>query len=489
MQTKASRVSRNTLRIAMLVGLFSIVVFALYQVINVVQYSDKAYEDIKLLGITSGALMPVDLISQLDANPLDTKKFQYGIVKGMLKSTVSANEKLAFAYLLTIRNGKMYFMADSEPVGSDNYSPPGQIYEEATALDLTLMNADAKPTIERSSDRWGNWVSILIPLKDPSGKNIAVFGLDFNAKEWQDRRLYHIAMALLVILLSLTAFVFILVIMHKSRSLSREVDKLMETERALLLARDRAEENNRLKTAFLKNISHEVRTPLNAIMGFASLLEEDDVNVETRTMYLKHLIRSSDRLLNTIGDIIEISQLQSGQIVVREENVNLCDLVHRAMKLYSPIALEQGLEFRFNTCESKTPIIVRTDPNLLLSILKKLLSNAFKFTSKGFVELKCQFKDDLIEFNVVDSGIGIESSKFPFIFDDFRQASESSSRQYDGNGLGLTIARGLVNKLGGSMKVSSHIGIGSTFTFTIPLKQTTETSIDQSRADTNLSEV
>ncbi len=454
-----------------ILGLFLIIGFGFYQIYYMLQFKENEYADLVRLGNTCAAMLPTEDLKSLHAQPSDTALLAYVGLKNTLQSVIKVNSQASFAYLFKISDGKIYFIADSEPAGSDNYSPPGQMYNEATSLDLTLMQDNAVPIVEHSSDRWGKWVSILVPVHDPkTGKHIAVFGLDFNAHEWMWRIYYKVILSVLIVLLAIMAFIFILVISNKSKLLQLEVEKLKDTEQNLLVANAKAEESNRLKTAFLNNMSHEIRTPLNAIVGFAGLLENKDVSDEDRALYLKYVLTSSERLLQTLGDILELSRLQTAKDKAPHTGVNLIDTISNVAIMYKKQAHEKGLQFQLKLSDSETLSSIQSNAGYLVSILHKLLSNAVKFTDTGSIEVGCYLKDSAAIVYVKDTGIGVDVKKHPFIFDEFRQVYESNSRNYDGNGLGLNIAKRLVNILGGEIFVTSNGNKGSIFSFTIPIR-------------------
>jgi signal transduction histidine kinase len=446
--------------------------FGLYHIRRVIQSGNEEYGEITRVAQTAAVMMHYDDLLKLNAIPQDTLKPQYYILKSMLLQIKNLNKSAKFAYIYTIRHGKVLFMVDSEPHNSPDCSPPGQVLSEATALDISLMKDGSKQTIEFSKDRWGNWVSILVPLKDPvTRKTIAVFGMDFDAKVWMSIRWKDLALAIMIVFLSLVAIVFIAIIISNSQKLKRDFLLLKKAENDLILAKEKAEESDRLKTAFLKNISHEIRTPMNSILGFAGLLKEQNLSAEYKELYLLNMINSGQRMLNTIYDIIDLSKVQSGQISARMERTNMVELLYGLQDVFSNAAKEKGLEYRSFISHEDRELTFYTDVKLLDSILQKLLWNAFKFTNKGYVEVGYQLSGNRIEFHVKDSGVGINEAQKTFIFEYFRQGNDSLTRNYEGNGLGLTIAKAYVELLGGTIWVENNEGSGSIFKFTIPYYQ------------------
>jgi len=464
--------TKGSFRYLFVLAFLSMLVFGLYHIRRVIQSGNEEYGEITRVAQTAAVMMHYDDLLKLNALPEDTLKPEYTKLKLMLLQIRNLNKSARFSYIYTIRNGKVLFMVDSEPKNSPDCSPPGQELTEATSLDKKLMEDGSKQKIEFSEDRWGNWVSILVPLKHPvTHKTIAVFGMDFDAKVWKSIRWTDLALAILIVFLSLVATVFIAIIISNSQKLKRDYLLLKKTEMELLISKEKAEESDRLKTSFLKNISHEIRTPMNSILGFAGLLKEQDISFENKEMYLLNMINSGQRMLNTINDIIDLSRVQSGQISATIERANMAEQLYRLQDEFFSIAKEKGLEYRCPLSQEDMELFFYTDAELLHVVLQKLLWNAFKFTSKGFVEVGYRLEGPFIEFYIKDSGLGVAESQKTFIFEYFRQGNDSMTRNHEGNGLGLTIAKAYVEMLGGTIWVESEEGNGSTFKFTIPFNK------------------
>jgi signal transduction histidine kinase len=219
----------------------------------------------------------------------------------------------------------------------------------------------------------------------------------------------------------------------------------------------------------MNNISHEVRTPLNGILGFGELLTDPDVTDSQRAAYLSILHSSSDRLLKTINDYMDISLIVSGNLEVRPSLINADLLLGRIYSRFTDRALEKKLEIRLIKPEKASEILLDSDIELIEKVFNHLLDNAIKYSMEGIIELGYGLTGEDILFSVKDEGIGISEDKQLQIFEFFMQEDHSHTRKYDGSGLGLSIARGLVEILGGRIGVESHKGHGATFWFTIPL--------------------
>jgi PAS domain S-box-containing protein len=252
-------------------------------------------------------------------------------------------------------------------------------------------------------------------------------------------------------------------------SFIRDITKRKNDEYKLIKAMEKAEISDKLKSAFLANMSHEIRTPMNGILGFAHLIQENDLEVEKRNEFLKIIQSKGNQLLQIINDIIDISKIESNQIVINYTDFSLNDLIDELSLFFS---LENAnIELRISKDLTNGNDYIHSDYNRLTQVLTNLLSNAFKFTERGYVELGYKVNKYDLYFYVKDTGIGVNKKDKKIIFDRFRQSDESSTRKYGGTGLGLSISKGLVTLLNGSIGVESDGENGSLFYFTIPYKQ------------------
>jgi PAS domain S-box-containing protein len=250
----------------------------------------------------------------------------------------------------------------------------------------------------------------------------------------------------------------------------RDISQHKFAESQLISAKEKAEESDRLKTAFLHNISHEIRTPMNAIVGFTALLDDPDLQPVTRKQYIDIIYQSSDQLLSIITDIVDISNIETGQIKVTLNQVNINYTIRNLFEQYSLRAAQQGLSIHYKLTLNDDEALIETDGIKLIHILSNLLNNSLKFTKEGKIEFGYTLKDGFIEFIVSDTGIGISEDKQDKIFERFYQAENSISRRYGGTGLGLSICRAYAELLGGSINVESELGKGSIFYLILPFK-------------------
>lgn len=251
-------------------------------------------------------------------------------------------------------------------------------------------------------------------------------------------------------------------------------NKLAQIE--LIKAKDAAERANRLKSEFLRNISHEVRTPLNGIIGFSELLADENITREKLVEYTNVISKNSIQLLQIIDAIIEISCLETKQIDLHYSKTDINELLSDLYNNYKPRAIEKGLLLNIENSLVMNHVEIIIDRSKLLKVLNNLIENALKYTEEGFVGIGCRLSGGEILFHVKDSGIGIPKDKIEKIFERFSQANDSLSRFYGGLGLGLSIASENAKLLGGKINVESRQDKGSVFTLSVPYNSYTRTS-------------
>ena len=259
---------------------------------------------------------------------------------------------------------------------------------------------------------------------------------------------------------------------ERTQQLERQKAELIQAQKDLADNARMLERTNRYKSEFLANMSHELRTPLNSSLILAKLLADNaQGNLdEEQVRYARTIHSSNNELLTLINDILDLSKIEAGQIEINPEDVEIAELVQSMRRTFDPVAADRKLEFHTAVATNVPPSIF-TDSQRVQQVLKNLLSNAFKFTPRGDVTLQVSLRDrGRVAFAVRDSGIGIAPRQQEVIFEAFRQADGTTSRQYGGTGLGLSISRELASRLGGSIQLQSAPGMGSTFTLDLPLR-------------------
>jgi PAS domain S-box-containing protein len=248
---------------------------------------------------------------------------------------------------------------------------------------------------------------------------------------------------------------------------------IIKKNEELKLAIDKANESDQLKSAFLANMSHEIRTPMNGIIGFSQLLLADDLDNDEKVECVNVIQNSSKQLLSIINDIIDVSKIESGQIIINSNDTIMNDLLKDVYDLLSEEALKKGLNLTYECQLALNDSIIKIDSSKIKQILTNLIMNAIKFTDHGNITFGYKIDHKVVIFYVKDTGIGIASENLGIIFERFRQADGSLSRQYGGTGLGLAICKGFVENMGGRIWAESEIESGSSFYFSIPLQRPT----------------
>lgn len=546
-------------------------------------------------------ILPKEELKNLEQDPEALKDNSYPVLKNALQKVIKVNPKARFAYLYVERNGKLYFLVDSEPESSPDYSPAGQEFTEADPVDLKPITEGIALVTQPVTDRWGTWVSVEVPIRDQSGKVIAALGMDYNAGEWKRRLLFEVSeSSLMVIIVLILAFVarrsYYRNILLKKEILQREIAEknLKENEQTLsnlvshlpgmvyrcmldeqytmyymseacieitgyspedftsnktitfnelifteyrqgiwekwqkamanrsifeaeypictasgetkwvwergrcvfdeqgnfqflegyledisdkkrnetelILAKEKAEESERLKSAFLANISHEIRTPMNGILGFAELLKEPDLSPENLQEFIATIEINLYRMLNIINDLIDISKIEAGEMGLKIKPTNINSMLRDLHLNYIPRLNNNKIKVNYHCDLPDEESSIDTDHLKLDQILTNLIKNAFKFTSEGSVSFGYRKIGSGLEFYVSDTGMGIQPDVKEIIFERFMQAEIGSTRRFEGVGLGLTISKAYVEQLGGSIRVESEVGKGSTFLFILPYK-------------------
>ncbi|AEF94381.1 multi-sensor hybrid histidine kinase [Desulfotomaculum nigrificans CO-1-SRB] len=253
-----------------------------------------------------------------------------------------------------------------------------------------------------------------------------------------------------------------------------DVTEVAAAKRQAEEAREAAERANQAKSEFLANMSHEIRTPMNGILGFAEILLQTNLNSQQEES-VRIIQQCGENLLDLINDILDLSKIESGKMVLEQTTFSLRKLIYEAVNVIEPKLIEKGVEIKISI-QKDLPDYFKGDPTRIRQVLNNLLSNAAKFTHEGHVEVKVNGqKDHSVEtdsftlvFSVSDTGIGIPREKLDLIFESFTQADGSTTRKYGGTGLGLTISRSLINLMGGQITVESEVNRGSKFSFSIP---------------------
>ena len=267
--------------------------------------------------------------------------------------------------------------------------------------------------------------------------------------------------------------------------LHEDQTEIILTEAEIRKAREGNREAERLKNTFLNVLSHELRTPLNIVLGYSSIIKEsmrDKINVEDR-IYLDNLYSGSERLFKSITQMLEFAQIEAGLYKINVESVELSAILENSIAMINEYAVEKKLKIKTRFMSS--PIYVAADIQSIENAVNILLNNAVKFTKQGFIEVEINILEEreLAVCKIKDTGVGISAEYLDHLFRPFSQEDLNIGRSYEGNGLGLALAKRYIEKMGGSLLVDSIKGVGSTFTFTLPLAQSLSKSEEKINTD------
>ena len=278
-----------------------------------------------------------------------------------------------------------------------------------------------------------------------------------------------------LLLLLLVGLIATLIYINRIRRLNLEKEKKHSEEielqnENLQLAKSKLEETNRLKSAFLANISHEVRTPMNGILGFSRLLSDSENLDNKERRFLKIIRDSGQLLLNMINDIIDISKIESNQFRINYNDHDLHEILTDLNHIFTEEIKRQGKEIVLKEKRGRLErkFFIRTDAPRLRQVYYNLMHNAVKFTEAGEISYGYSYHPGEIKCFVSDTGIGIGEKELEFVFERFRQADERETRKFGGAGLGLTVSQGILDNMHGTIRVESKENEGTTFYFTIP---------------------
>lgn len=278
-------------------------------------------------------------------------------------------------------------------------------------------------------------------------------------------------------------------------TVTRDISSRKKIEQELIAAKEKAEESDKLKTAFLQGINHEIRTPMNGILGFASLLKELDLSGDQQTEFIVSIEKSGNRMIETITTIVNTALIQTGQMEVSLSETNVNKLIKQTLTRFKPESDEKGLQISYYCPEGENDILINTDEEKLGFILSHLVINAIKFTDSGYIDFGFTLKKTSavitlnakidgasathsgghsepgeLEFFVKDTGIGIPENRQSAIFAPFQHADISNIRAFQGIGLGLSVSKAYIEMLGGEIRLESKEGLGTAFYFTLPLR-------------------
>ena len=259
---------------------------------------------------------------------------------------------------------------------------------------------------------------------------------------------------------------------QQTRCLMQEIAAHSHADEQLQRAKDLAERANEAKSRYLSGISHELRTPLQAILGYAQLLSQRDEIPQRNREAIQIIKRSGEHLAGLIEGLLDISKIEAGRLEIYRNHVKLPELIEQMIQMFRTMAMEKDIAFSCHI-HNKLPEVVTTDEKRLRQILINLLSNAIKYTQQGSVEFHVRYRNQVAEFSIVDTGIGISGKDIQRILDPFERVRGPDSPNVPGTGLGLTIVRLLTDIMGGDLDITSTPGVGSCFKVSLMMSRVT----------------
>ncbi len=425
----------------------------------------------------------------IDRSQQESQEYR-GAVKP-LREMLRHIKGVKYIYTAIYRDGKIYFILDAAQAGDadgDGRDDQAKIMEHYTDPDPAMIQCfETGKDFAASTpyqDEWGSFVTGFAWFYDRQGKPVGVVGLDVTAEEYQQRlgTLRHASCLGLLpaLVIALATGVGVSISYHNhfqarqfrlqaEEELRQQASILLAANSQLLEARARAQLANEAKSDFLANMSHEIRTPMTAIMGYAELLRHGSVDEADETMRaqaIATICRNGEHLLSIVNDILDLSKIEAGRVELDSVSFGPAELMREVSMLMQVRADEKNLEL-LHEWTGPRPVRVCSDMTRVRQILINLLGNAIKFTESGRVTVRGRFlKSDRarLEFDVVDTGIGMNDEQASRLFSPFTQADSSMTRRFGGTGLGLTISRRFAQMLGGDVQlVRSAPGEGSHF--------------------------
>lgn len=467
---------RKSTAIRSIVAFFAIALIITAGFVLTFKISDASRENYfkerKTQVTAAAAAVNVDDVLALAGDESDEDNPAFQRLRAQLVRIKQSDPDVRFVYLMGPRDDRLIFLADAEDTSSKDYSPPGQVYEEATPEDIAVFNTGSSPAVEieePQTDRWGTWVSASAYITDGEGRPVALLGTDVDidsalAVFSRVRRLGItfdlVAMALLVLL----AVQYIVWRYNQDR---REAVR-SEMEGSVLRLNEELVRTDRMKSEFVQLASHELRGPVNAVnlaVSTAALSLDEKLDESEREL-LDIAASGSSRLVDLVNNLLDLTRLEAGDAVINPRETDLRTLMSSTVRLFEPMAGEKGLGIALEMPDGRLDAVV--DPEAVLRVLENLVANAIKFTEHGGVDIALAVPDGRVVITVRDSGPGIPLEFQGEVFKKFSKLEYSGGDRQRGSGMGLALSKALVEALGGRIWFTSVVGSGTEFVFDIP---------------------
>jgi signal transduction histidine kinase len=439
------------------------------------------FEQRKVQATTAAAVIDYKDVQALTGSSADLSSKAYANIRAELVRIKQSDPRIRFVYLMRPQGRKMVFLVDAEDPSSTDYSPPGQVYDEAKPSDFKPFTGGIKPptTIDGPvTDRWGTWLSASAYINNNAGKAVALLGTDVEIAHALDsynqvRRLGTIFDILAVALMGLVAAQWIVWRNNKDKrdALSREVEaSAVRLNRELIKA-------DRMKSDFIQLASHELRSPVNAVNVALQTLERSTTDrlTEDEKTLVNVASNGSSRLVDLVDNLLDMTRIDAGDYVLRPIVYSADELVSKTVQLFVPLARNKKIVLTEKLPNGPVDAVV--DPQAVLRILENLVANAIKFTDFGGVVVELKPPSDKLVFTIQDTGAGIPDDFKDEVFARFSKLDRPTSGGKPGAGMGLALAKSLVDAQGGRIWFESTEGKGTTFFFEVPRYQDKKTGV------------
>lgn len=407
--------------------------------------NNRVYTDLIHNAQTIATLIDPAQIEHLSVSPTDLVHPDYLQLKKDIMNVKNTNPDLRFVYLMARRDAEILFIVDSEDPRSPDYSPPGQVYEEASPELYTAWDPETESVLEISEDRWGNWISALAPIKNANGETIAIVGLDQSA---DIHRALFVTQAGLIAL----ATIALLTLLGASYVLSKREQDLID-----------------MKADFVAVASHELRTPLMSLRWELAQLKKDPALAKGIANSINIMYDHVCMLIDLSTSFLLTTSADHGLTNTHTfAPFDVAELVRDRVSGAALIARAHSIRLTTNIA-TETPVLVHGDKDRLRLVFDNLISNAVKYSPpESTVVISMTLRDALVEFSVQDSGIGIPEKERAVIFNGFQRATNALRAGVTGTGFGLYIAKRIVDFHHGTISCASQEGRGTTFTVSLP---------------------